>query len=65
MKRFLEAAVAATVVALTWAAPFSVHAQAWPAKAVRIIVPSPPGGSTDQIARVMGQKLSLAWGQPG
>lgn len=64
MKRFLEAAVSATVVALTWAAPFSVHAQAWPAKTVRIIVPSPPGGSTDQIARVMGQKLSLAWGQP-
>ncbi len=60
MNNFLKAALLATAVL---AAPLA-HAQTWPAKAVKIVVPSPPGGSTDQIARAIGQKLSEAWGQP-
>ncbi len=40
------------------------HAQeAWPARPVKIIVPSPPGGVTDTLARVVGQSLAQMWGQ--
>lgn len=36
----------------------------YPTKPVRIVVPSPPGGSTDQLARLIGERLSKTWGQP-
>jgi len=35
----------------------AVHAQPWPAKPVTLLVPFPPGGSTDLIARTVGAKL--------
>ena len=38
-------------------------AQDYPAKPVRLIVPYPPGGPTDIVARVIGQKLSAQTGQ--
>ncbi len=38
-------------------------AQEWPAKAVRLIVPFPAGGSADLIPRVVGERLSAKWGQ--
>lgn len=38
-------------------------AQAWPTKPIRLIAPYPPGGSSDLLARILGQKLSDAWGQ--
>jgi tripartite-type tricarboxylate transporter receptor subunit TctC len=40
------------------------RAQPWPTKPVKIIVPFPPGGGADTLARVMGPKLSEMWGQP-
>jgi tripartite-type tricarboxylate transporter receptor subunit TctC len=38
-------------------------AHAFPDRAVRLIVPVPPGGVTDTAARVIGQQLSAKWGQ--
>jgi tripartite-type tricarboxylate transporter receptor subunit TctC len=38
-------------------------AQAYPTKAIRVIVPSSPGGGTDILARVIAAKLTEAWGQ--
>ncbi len=39
-------------------------AQSYPVKPVKLIVTYPPGGSSDLLARVFGQKLSEVWGQP-
>lgn len=41
-----------------------VWAQAYPTKAIRIIVPFPAGGTTDILARAIGQKLAEEWKQP-
>lgn len=38
--------------------------QTFPSKPVRFVVPYPPGGPTDVLARVIGQKLSERWSQP-
>lgn len=42
----------------------SAHAQAWPAKPVRLIVPSPAGAQNDLAARVIAEQLSKVWRQP-
>ena len=41
-----------------------LHAQAWPAGPIRIVVGFPPGGGADALARVVGQKLQELWKQP-
>jgi tripartite-type tricarboxylate transporter receptor subunit TctC len=42
---------------------FAQIAPAYPARAVRYVVPFPPGGATDIIARIIAQKLTEAWSQ--
>ena len=54
--RFAFAAAALTFCAL-------VHAQTWPAKPVKIIVPYPPGGAVDVVTRKMAAKLQEQTGQ--
>jgi tripartite-type tricarboxylate transporter receptor subunit TctC len=43
---------------------YPVAAQDWPSKAVRIIVPFPPGGSADLMPRALTERLAERWGEP-
>lgn len=58
-RRFL-----ALLAGLAWLASAACAvAQSFPARPVHLVVPYPPGGGTDTVARVLGQKLSSLWGQ--
>jgi tripartite-type tricarboxylate transporter receptor subunit TctC len=54
----------ALVNALTLATVLSAQAQSYPSRAVRTIVPTPPAGPLDIVARLVGDKLSAKLGQP-
>jgi tripartite-type tricarboxylate transporter receptor subunit TctC len=52
------------IVALLFAVIGAAAAVQYPIRPVRLLVPNPPGGATDTLARVIGPKLSEALGQP-
>ena len=55
------------VALLTWIPAFAgmtAHAQSYPAKPIKIVVPYPPGGFNDTLGRTLAAKFSEAWGQP-
>ena len=58
----LRRLLAAAALALAVVNP--AYSQTWPAKPVRIIVPFPPGGTTDIVARSIGVELQRMWQQP-
>jgi tripartite-type tricarboxylate transporter receptor subunit TctC len=51
-------------IALTLAALASAHAQPFPSRPITLIVPFPPGGSTDTAARIMAERMRPLLGQP-
>jgi tripartite-type tricarboxylate transporter receptor subunit TctC len=57
MKRITAAVIMALAAA-------GAGAQQYPAKAIRMVVGFAPGGGTDLVARIIGQKMTEAWGQP-
>jgi tripartite-type tricarboxylate transporter receptor subunit TctC len=59
-RNFLAATAAAFIVAGTATVGL---AQSYPSKPIRLVVPYPPGGSTDIVARVIGEQLSQSMGQ--
>ncbi len=56
--------LAVALVLIAGIAAKAVLAQPYPSKPVKLIVTYPPGGSSDLMARILGQKLSDLWGQP-
>src|SRR5213594_2139010 len=53
-----------TVCIAAMAFALALHAQTYPIRPIRLIVPFPPGGSSDGVARVVVQKFSEGLGQP-
>jgi len=59
-KRIFTVALAASLALLAW----PTTAQTYPSKPIKIVVPFPAGGTSDVLARLIGQKLSDSLGQP-
>jgi tripartite-type tricarboxylate transporter receptor subunit TctC len=51
-------------MAATLAGAATAQAQHFPQRPIRFIVPNPPGGSNDLLARMTGPRMSETWGQP-
>jgi tripartite-type tricarboxylate transporter receptor subunit TctC len=58
----MRLAAAGLALAVTLA-PHIVHAQTYPTKPIRMVVPFPAGGTSDVIGRTLGQRLAEAWRQ--
>ena len=58
------ASALASLLALGTVLSLPAHAQNYPGKPVRLIIPFPPGGPTDILGRVVAQRLSEAWNVP-
>ena len=64
MRKFV-AAIAFIFIALILIAPLApAQADNFPSRPITLIVPFPPGGSTDVAARIMADKMGAALGQP-
>ena len=63
IKRALAAATAAAI-AMGSALPAAAQGASWPSKPIHFVVPYPPGGSLDQVARALADKMKDGLGQP-
>ena len=59
----LASTIAALMSLLLSLTPRTSHAQDYPTKPVRLVVPFPPGGGNDTVGRIVAQRLSTAFGQ--
>ena len=57
-------AAVAALLAATLAGGSAAAAQTYPSRPITMIVPFPPGGATDAIARILNERLRTAFGQP-
>lgn len=65
IRRALLAALAAALAAPALAqGPAQTSADAFPRRPITVVIPASPGGAIDLVARLVGQKLTEAWGQP-
>ncbi len=60
----LFVSVFASALAIGLFPPMPAHAQSYPNKAVRFIIPFPPGGPSDILGRMVAQRMTEAWGVP-
>src|SRR5262249_60033229 len=63
LRRPPPSALAPLLAAAAIAASGPVQAQSFPSRAVKVVVPTSPGGATDAFARALAARLSIAWGQ--
>ena len=63
MRTTIKKGLLITLLGLGLAFSTAVLAQEFPDKTVRIVVPYPPGGFNDTLARVVGERLSKIWSQ--
>ncbi|GAA4338376.1 tripartite tricarboxylate transporter substrate binding protein [Pigmentiphaga soli] len=63
-RRFLLGAAAAAAGAATGLAAPAAHADEYPSKPIRLILPNSPGSSVDKVSRVLATPLGMALGQP-
>ena len=64
MKAWLAGLLAALFVAVLVASPRTGRAQGYPDRLVKLVVAFPPGGPADALGRILGERLSVRWGQP-
>jgi tripartite-type tricarboxylate transporter receptor subunit TctC len=64
MKRLTMAALSALSLACVVARPHIARAQDYPSRAIRLVLPQPPGGAIDLIARTLAERLSVQMKQP-
>ncbi|NMM76142.1 hypothetical protein B2J86_12580 [Acidovorax sp. SRB_14] len=64
MNHKLVRLLALSACALATPGAFAQAPAAWPTKPIKIVVPFPAGGTSDVLARILGQKMSENWGQP-